>query len=300
MDFPASLQSKIESTLKQVNLTIQPLPGGMNDRTFLVTGGDHEWVARVDGAEETGIRRAVRAQGLAFEAGVAVPEIITHDDDGEWQWAIEERVNGDPFETNALPSDRNHALSRHLGRQLRRLHTARREEFGLIEPNPYPSFARFTDWLDNGERHLPEAASLADLSASTVDLIRDAYSLLRESPTDPRLTHGDCAGGNILVRENNVVALIDWEWASGGDPTHNLAYWDFWNDDPSLIDALLEGYEPDNTVEMRRRVAAHHFVVCVEVIRVYHEFGDPDGIADARERLTSAKAMERASRTGLR
>jgi aminoglycoside phosphotransferase (APT) family kinase protein len=59
----------------------------------------------------------------------------------------------------------------------------------------------------------------------------------RHAPTPPAITfvHGDFRIGNLLVDENGLAAVIDWEFAHVGDPDEELGYlcmrdWRFGND----------------------------------------------------------------------
>ena len=40
----------------------------------------------------------------------------------------------------------------------------------------------------------------------------------------PALVHGDCAFTNILVHQDHIAGLLDWEFAHIGDPAEDLAY----------------------------------------------------------------------------
>jgi aminoglycoside phosphotransferase (APT) family kinase protein len=112
--------------------------------------------------------------------------------------------------------------------------------------------------------------------------------LREEYPDRPRLCHGDCATTNILVDQKRIVALIDWEWARGGDPAANIAYWAFWQDDIEALDALLAGYQADEPARFRKRVLAYRVYTAIDLIHVYAEHGGPDNIRFCRQKLETA------------
>ena len=48
--------------------------------------------------------------------------------------------------------------------------------------------------------------------------------LAPESPIETTLVHGDYWPGNVLWREGSIVAVLDWEAATLGDPARDVAY----------------------------------------------------------------------------
>ena len=68
-----------------------------------------------------------------------------------------------------------------------------------------------------------------------------------------------------------MTGSIDWEWAWGGDPAWDIAYWQHHNADPAGLDFLMAGYAPDDPQALRRRVAAQQVACAIELIGVYSE-----------------------------
>jgi len=72
-------------------------------------------------------------------------------------------------------------------------------------------------------------------------------------PPAPAVVHGDFRNGNLLVSEDGLTAVLDWELAHTGDPMEDLAWlclrtWRFGNDDREAggfarISRLREAYE---------------------------------------------------------
>ncbi len=73
------------------------------------------------------------------------------------------------------------------------------------------------------------------------------------APVDSTIVHGDLRNGNIVVDDDGLVAVLDWEVAQRSDPMQDLAWlclrtWRFGADDRPVggfgaIDALVDGYE---------------------------------------------------------
>lgn len=78
------------------------------------------------------------------------------------------------------------------------------------------AYRRFLAWAAAGARHPTCEAALAWLEA--------------ERPREPApvaLCWGDARPGNMIFREGRVVAVLDWEMATLGDPQQDLAWWLF-------------------------------------------------------------------------
>jgi aminoglycoside phosphotransferase (APT) family kinase protein len=265
-------------------IALRPLTGGTNNRTFLAAYRDRSWIVRVEAAGGVQLRRACNAQMLAQQAGVATPEIVAAhvevDQAEQYAWMVEERIAGVHFEPMAFePADR-HALAVDLGHQLRKLHSVSVDAFGIMPPDPWDLNQRsLAAWLDRETARIGRAIGLAGMQPGTLPSIAEVYAFLRDGSVDrPRLCHGDCATTNILVNQGRVVALIDWEWAKGGDPAANIAYWAFWQDDLVALDALLAGYQAEQPSRFRARVLAYRVVTAIELISVYEEHGGPEDI----------------------
>ncbi len=274
-------------------IELHPLDGGTNDRTYTARYDSQRWVVRIEDAGGVQLRRAYHAQTLARDAGVATPEIVAAHLDAEssdYLWVVEERVTGVHFEPTRLRPAERHALAFELGQQLRMLHSVVVAEFGIFPPDPWDlNVATFAAWMDRELERMPGALDRAGMNLTVLPQVNDVYTMLRDTYTDhPRLCHGDCADANILVDQGKVTALIDWEWAKGGDPAANIAYWAFWQDDDAALDALLVGYSADTPAMLRERVLAYRVVTAIDLMHVYAEHGGPDDIHFCRTKLENA------------
>jgi len=57
-------------------------------------------------------------------------------------------------------------------------------------------------------------------------------SLGKYLPEDKFLIHGDFAGNNALSDGENITGIIDWGNSAYGDYLFDIAYMQFWQDDP--------------------------------------------------------------------
>ncbi|HEX8200381.1 MAG TPA: phosphotransferase [Isosphaeraceae bacterium] len=191
-------------------ITVEPLPGGITNRNYLVRDARTTRVARL-GAERTllGIdrRNEVACQRAAWACGVG-PAVVHHEDG----LLISEHLPGRTL-TRAEVADP--AVLAALAAALRRLHGAWDRLAGEML-----YFCVFQVVRTYG----PTAARLgARLPADVAGLLEDARRLAhRVAPFRPVLCHNDLLAANLIF-DGVAVRLVDWEYAGMGHPLFDLA-----------------------------------------------------------------------------
>lgn len=207
---------------------------GQSNVTYSIRRADHQLVLRrgprppLPKSTHDMVREA-RIQHALGEAGVPVPKILGICDD--------ESVLGVPFYvmsfldgeiiTDTVPTaldsrDQREATSAAAVDALLSLHsvdlnTSGLSSFGRPEGYLRRQVGRFAGlWEQSTTRHLPEVAQLAEwLDATLPDSAAAA------------MVHGDYRLGNVMFARTapaRVVALLDWEMATLGDPLADLGY----------------------------------------------------------------------------
>lgn len=107
---------------------------------------------------------------------------------------------------------------------LRRIHSVKMTGFGFLKG----SKTEFNNWYDfccQSLKWLDMISESAALRGRLQRLLEDNKSLLEKQQSF--LVHGDMVNpGNILIRNNHVSAILDFEWALAGDPAWEFAYTD--------------------------------------------------------------------------
>jgi aminoglycoside phosphotransferase (APT) family kinase protein len=169
---------------------------------------------RVNAERDMAIEAAVL--DAASAAGVPVPEVLGFlpDVDGA-ATLVTRHVPGETIARRILRNDRyataRGRLVEQLGRSLARLHRIGPDAIDGIEADdlltsyrerldesgqPHPAFELAFRWLDE---HRPP-------------------------PSTHRLVHGDYRLGNVIVDEEGLAAVIDWELSHLGDPMEDLGW----------------------------------------------------------------------------
>ena len=173
--------------------------------------------------------REARIMAALAVTDVPVPAILgVRNDSGGVPWVLMEHVDGQVIDSMAAGQDLDEAHRRTIGlsmaRTLARVHAVDIDEIGLgdlASRSPYAArqMRRWTrQWEASRTRPLPELDRLTDRLAAAVP-----------EQVELGLVHGDFHIKNVIAREGQVAAVLDWELATLGDPLADvgtlLAYW---------------------------------------------------------------------------
>ncbi|MFS2292530.1 MAG: phosphotransferase family protein [Actinomadura sp.] len=151
----------------------------------------------------------------AADAGVPVPALVDHGDDLDGApFLIMERLSGETIPRRLLRDERfagvRGRLARELGGILARLHTMEPVP-GLSDEDPLAVLGAFYE--DFREPRPPVELALRWLHEN-------------RPPASGRRTvvHGDFRNGNLMIDENGVTGVLDWELTHLGDPAEDLGW----------------------------------------------------------------------------
>jgi aminoglycoside phosphotransferase (APT) family kinase protein len=241
---------------------LRPLAGGASREIWAFSVDGRELVLRRDPATQgtaagpfPGDRvAAVRAEAAVLEAaakaGVPVPALHGHGDGGPGPdgspgvggpYLLMEYLDGETIPRRLLRDERwaraRSALPGQLGQALARIHAVPVDGLPLELDDP---LARLREWYDGFGEPRP-----------AIELVLRRLAVNPPPPVPPRLVHGDFRNGNLMVGEEGLVAVLDWERAALGDPVRDLGWlcvkaWRFGAPAPvggfGGRDELLDGY----------------------------------------------------------
>ena len=222
---------------------VEQLTGGASRETWsfdaLVDGA---WWPLVLRSGRSG-RGSMTVEALAFEAaaraGVPEPRIVARGD----SFLVMERIEGETIARRILREERFAAarprLAEQCGEILARIHS--------ISP------AEIRD-LEAGDP-LTETAAMIHSFAEPSPALELGLAWLEHNRPEPEaevVLHGDFRLGNLIIGEDGVRAVLDWELVHRGDPSQDLGYlcvraWRFGGEHPvggfGSYEDLFRGYE---------------------------------------------------------
>lgn len=213
-------------------VTVDRINGGQSNPTFFVTSPSHRLVLRKrpDGPllpSAHAVDREYRVQAALMESGVPVPRMVHFCADPSvigTQFYVMQRLDGRIFDNcglAAVPRAERGPMYQAAADMLARLHAVDWRGIGLGDygrPDDYfaRQLARWTrQWAEARTRDLPD-----------IDFLQDWLSRHLPVSGPPGIVHGDYRLGNLIFDpvEPKVIAVLDWELSTIGDPMADLAH----------------------------------------------------------------------------
>lgn len=214
-------------------LEIVPLSGGQSNPTFILAFRDRKLVLRKRPPGELlpsahAVDREYRVQKALLGSGVPVPEVLvleTAPDVVGTAFYVMEYVEGRIFHDCSLPGvpvAERRTMYRSVARTLALIHGVDVEAVGLSD------FGRTQGFFDRQIARWRRQWELSAIEPSR-DIETVADWLTRNTPADAggaSIAHGDFRLGNVIFHptEPRVVAVLDWELATLGEPLADLAH----------------------------------------------------------------------------
>jgi aminoglycoside phosphotransferase (APT) family kinase protein len=202
----------------------------LSDPVLLAGGASKEaWAVDADG-EKLLVRRAAvgvihrhtlslaqefEVLRAAFEAGVKVPKPLLYIEDlDEREAFVMERLDGETIGRRIVRKEElagaRAALPVQMADELAKIHAIPAASLPFL---PAAHLERMVDELDEvGEPHPAIELGLWWLREN------------RPPAREPVVVHGDFRIGNLVVREDGLAGVLDWEFAHVDDPVRDLAF----------------------------------------------------------------------------
>jgi aminoglycoside phosphotransferase (APT) family kinase protein len=236
--FESSLRDALAKTLDGFRelVSCERLSGGASQETYRIVA------ATADGEQRLAMRRTpgglptesgklgripIGTEALlmrcAREAGVPEPQVlrVLEPSDGLGEGFLMEWIEGETLGSRIVRSDAlrdvRPRLARQCGEILARIHAIDLDATGLVHELRTQDPRAFVEKTRDAYRRLSTPQPMIDFTARW---------LLDHLPAAPRrtLVHNDFRNGNLMVSQDGVVAVLDWEIAHIGDPMRDLGW----------------------------------------------------------------------------
>ncbi len=164
---------------------------------------DHEVVRRypIQSWDREDLPLIAARQQAARDAGLPVPAVLAVHPKGPEPHVVMQRAAGTPLMETSLSSVAERRLGVELAAFTRRMR-------------------QVVDWIE----HDPEWPILWEVLARVAPTVQNAAAAREAAAAPLSLVHGDLSAGNLLVSpDGDLLAVIDWDGASFGDPAMDWA-----------------------------------------------------------------------------
>lgn len=246
-----------------------------------------------------------RCKGL----GVPVPEIIfikyinkfvssEIEIKGEKKsMCLMEKIDGEPLERGTidfgkLDLELQKRIIRQAGEILSKIHSISTKGFGWIigagKAEYKTSNGLIQNLLDKQEQ-LEEIAKEEGIDRTDIKKALRIIQSFREpySRVVPCLNHGDYSHKHFMVKEDRIVAILDWGGVRSDSPIYDIARWDYWFGDEIPTGWLKDGYSNKSLFDSNFDDFFHMLRVFrgLEVIDWYHQEKYKQRVEEAKAKL---------------
>lgn len=206
------------------------ITGGKSNLTYLVTDGSHEYVVRRPPlghvlATAHDMAREYRVMAALGPTDVPVPEMVALCEDVDVIGApfyVMQKVEGTPYSRASqlapLGAERTRAISERMVDTLVTLHAVDYRAVGLGE------FGRPDGYLTRQvSRWKKQLASSTSRELPGMDELVAYLETHIPAQGEGTIVHGDFRLDNLLVADDQVTAVLDWEMSTLGDPLTDVA-----------------------------------------------------------------------------
>lgn len=180
---------------------------------------------------------------------IPIPEIIHDGRENNPGFLVHEKIKGKQMYETEINSE----IARQAGKYLAKIHQIELPGSGAIncEKENFSTFNPYGDsWQEYFEKRSKEALrkSLVDQRmpdqkiAEAIELLDSTQETL-SNPEADRLIHNDYRPGNILVKNEEIVAILDWDNAILGDSVYGFARAEDRFAQYGFEEELRQGYE---------------------------------------------------------
>lgn len=216
--------------LDQPVVDLALLSGGLRNTNYRVhlAGGTVALVLRLYTADPASCAREAALLRL-IEGRVPSPRIFRSDPGTRPPWSLMTFIDGEPFDlAQNAPSADLRAMAYSAGSVLARIHAFGFEHAGFfsaeLEVHPLGAQFRWSTWLAATLEHAEVRRQLgADLTQRLGHFVDDNARRVERHQEPPCLLHSDYKPWNLLVQDNAVVGVVDWEFAFAGSRLNDIA-----------------------------------------------------------------------------
>lgn len=245
-----------EGTGKQLASKQRVIAGEANEVYDITLNNNKSVVLRIAKSAYPNFLQEKWAIEKVAKLGVPVPKIllIKHFtiDNQEKSACLMDKVDGEPLERGKINFDKldlglRKKLINQAGQILAKIHSIETEGFGWIIGEGKAEYETSRELIDGlvkkqeqFEKMAAEEALGKDIVAKTLGIIkgfRDLYSKVK-----PHLNHGDYSHKHFMVKDNKIVAILDWGGVRSDTPVYDFAWWDYWFGEYIPTEWLKKGY----------------------------------------------------------
>lgn len=272
------------------------IEGEVNEVYDVTTSEKQNVIVRISRSEYPSFETEEKVIRLVRMVGVPAPKVLLIEqislEDKKLTFCVEEKIQGEPLKDlmGSMDNEMLKSFISEAGRILSKINSVTVEIFGSLDGSN--SFKTWSDFIFNLESKREKIINAGKIVGADKTLIDKAFSLLRENEAlfnikEAKLLHGDFSPKHLIVHDNKIVGVIDFEGAKGGDPVRDIAWASYFYNDSFPIEWLTEGYENkelfDKDFDLKMKLYRLH--MSLDLLEYFQADKNISGMTYAKRRL---------------
>lgn len=281
------------------NIVTKVNSSGLRTKNRIIAGEVNEVYEVVPNEGKSLIVRISRAEHVRFpaekwaiekckEVGVPVPNVLLLDTvetgSEKLEICVEEKLEGVPLEEllkkESLSQSEIKDITVQAGQVLSKIHSINIEGFGGIDASGVGKHRTWLDYMLKQNQKLSIVLEKAQDIGVELDLIEKAFGVLERykssyGDTKSRLAHADYGVKHMLIKNKKINGIIDFEYARGTDISYDFAWWNYFGENWTSVDWLIEGYEKNGDLGENFETRMHlvKIRIALGLIPIFEEAG---------------------------
>lgn len=276
---------------------IEQVRSGQRSKVFSFISNEIKYIFRIN-SHDDGFKKDKFACEH-FSGSVPIPKIFKIGTFKDSYYSISEICQGSPLldGVEELPSARVESIIT-TADKIHSIKVPKHANFGVADIYGNAKYESWDNWIlkentvvTKNDGSFYSWDEVKKIQFADEKIINNLYSRIKELvhfiPKERYLIHCDYGTGNIIVNNDVVTGVIDWNEYGYGDFLFDIAWLDFWISKTDFSKAYKEYFQKNNRIVpfYEERMQCHKLFIGLNTLGIYAAIGWEDGYKSTLDRI---------------
>jgi len=306
------ISEEVVKAIRSLPVTkVKVIRGEVNEVYDVLTESGKSVIVRISRSNHPSFDTEKWAIDEVRRRGVPVPKVLLVEkveiDEEPRTFSIEEKIEGETLNALTESDTGKKALKKIIieaGRILSLINSVEAPAFGFLNRAMEGKWRSWQDYVLRVEEKYERTIETAGRVGIPTAMIEQAVNILRKNRSlykrdTPFLIHGDFSPKHILVRNESIVGILDFEGCRGGDPIFDLSWLNFFHSEDIPLEWIMEGYENKSIFDenFERKFQLYKLNLALDLLVYYESEGNQGGVDHSKRELYKALRYFKKPRT---
>ncbi|MEK7502299.1 MAG: aminoglycoside phosphotransferase family protein [Patescibacteria group bacterium] len=232
------------------------MEGEINEVYVVTPTKGNDIIVRISREKHNRFEAEKWAMDRCRNAGVPVPQILllseVETDEEKLHICVESKIEGVSLEKlikqNVLNQSEIKDIVINAGEILSKIHSIKTKGFGEINSTGVGKFESWSEYMLKQNKNSDVVLEQVKKIGVNPKLIHEAFEILEKNQdiyknVDSRLVHSDYGIKHMLIHDDKINGIIDFENCRGADIAYDFSWWQYFGKNRPPVEWLMEGYK---------------------------------------------------------